>query len=106
MTTERRIARPGPFWVTTGGLATFLASLTFVAGEEGAKPAPQAVAQRPVVVKKVIRRVVVTTIRPAAAPASAPAPVHVATRPAAPATPAAAPAAPAPARAPVVTRSS
>ena len=131
MTTERRRPAKLPAWPVAAGTAgTFLAALAFLAGQvrdgrdAALGPAEPAAthAPRDVVVRRVIRRVVVTHPAPrAAAPAggaapgavapsapSAPAPSAPApSAPApAPAAPAPAPAAPAPAPAPLTTRSS
>ena len=102
MTTERRRPAKLPAWpVAAGAAGTFLAALAFLAGQvrDGrdaalgpAEPVAATAAPRPVVVRRIIRRVVITHPAPrAAAAASAPAP---------------APAAPAPAPAPLTTRSS
>jgi hypothetical protein len=128
MTTER--ARPAklPAWpVAAGTAATFLAALAFLAGQvrdgrDAALGPAEPVANReprPVVVRRVIRRVVIHHPVPrAAAPAAGGVPAAGGGAapvaggggaPAAPAPPAAAPAAPAPAApapAPLTTRSS
>jgi len=104
MTTERRRPAKLPAWPVAAGTAgTFLAVLAFLAGQvrEGRDPAlgpaePVAVrAPRDVVVRRIIRRVVITD--PATAPA-APVPVAASRAPA--------PAAPAPRPGPLTTRSS
>ena len=130
MTTERRRPAKFPAWPVAAGTAgTFLAALAFLAGQvrdgrdAALGPAEPVAARQPqeVVVRRIIRRVVITepaprTAAPAtgggapasggAAPApSAPAPSAPAPAAAAPA-PAPAPAAPAPAPAPLTTRSS
>lgn len=116
MTTERRRPAKLPAWpVATGAAGTFLAALAFLAGQvrDGRDPAlgpaePVAArAPQQVVVRKIIRRVVVTHPAPrAAAPsggaAVASAPVSGGGTP----TAAPAPAAPAPQPAPLTTRSS
>lgn len=114
MTTERRRPAKLPAWpVAAGAAGSFLAALAFLAGQvrDGRDPVlgpaePVAVrAPREVVVRRIVRRVVITHPAPAAAPAgaapSAPAPASPA-----PSTPAPAPAAPAPQAAPLTTRSS
>jgi hypothetical protein len=126
MTTERRRPAKLPAWPVAAGTAgTFLAALAFLAGQvrdgrdAALGPAEPVAAQRPqeVVVRRIIRRVVITEPAPrAAAPASggaapaarAPAPSSGGAAPAAsaPAQSAPAPAAPAPAPAPLTTRSS
>jgi len=128
MTTERRRPAKLPAWPVAAGTAgTFLAALAFLAGQvrdgrdAALGPAEPVAAQRPqeVVVRRIIRRVVITEPAPrAAAPAtgggepaaSAPAPSAPAESAPAPApaasAPAPAPAAPAPAPAPLTTRSS
>ena len=120
MTTERRRPAKLPAWpVAASAVGTFLAALAFLAGQvrDGrdaalgpAEPAAATAAPRPVVVRRIIRRVVITEPAPsAAAPASggaapaASAPVLSAPGPAASAP---TPAAPAPAPAPLTTRSS
>jgi hypothetical protein len=135
MTTERRRPAKVPAWpVAAGAAGTFLAALAFLAGQvrDGRDPAlgpavPVAAHQQPreIVVRKIIRRVVITDPAPRPAAPAAPPPVAV-TAPSAPApgapvqsapapapvvsAPAPAPVvsapAPAPARAPLTTRSS
>jgi len=135
MTTERRRLAKLPAWPVAAGTAgTFLAALAFLAGQVrdgrdpalgpavpvAAKPAP-----REIVVRKIIRRVVITHPAPRPTASAAPPPVAVAA-PSAPApsapvqnapapapapapvvsAPAPPPPAPAPARAPLTTRSS
>jgi len=128
MTTERRRPAKLPAWpVAAGAAGTFLAALAFLAGQvrDGrdaalgpAEPVAATAAPRPVVVRRIIRRVVITHPAPRAAPApsaggaapAASAPAATAPAPSAPApaasAPAPAPAAPAPAPAPLTTRSS
>jgi hypothetical protein len=121
MTTERRRPAKVPAWpVAAGAAGTFLAALAFLAGEvrngrdAALGPAePVAVrAPREVVVRRIVRRVVITHPAPRAAPAgrapSTPAPASPAPSTPAPAAaaPAPAPAAPAPQPAPLTTRSS
>jgi hypothetical protein len=128
MTTERRRPAKLPAWPVAAGTAgTFLAALAFLAGQvrdgrdAALGPAEPVAAKRPeeVVVRRIIRRVVITEPAPrAAAPAAgggAPASGGAAPAPSAPApsapapaasAPAPAPAAPAPAPAPLTTRSS
>jgi len=134
MTTERRRPAKLPAWPVAAGTAgTFLAALAFLAGQvrDGRDAAlgpaePVAARQQPreIVVRRIIRRVVITEPAPrAAAPATggaapaASAPAQSAPAPSAPAqsapapapaasAPAPAPAAPAPAPAPLTTRSS
>ena len=112
MTTERRRPAKLPAWPVAAGTAgTFLAALAFLAGQvrDGRDAAlgpaePVAARQQPreVVVRRIIRKVVITQPAPrAAAPASGGS-VPAASEPA----PAPAPAAPAPAPAPLTTRSS
>jgi len=124
MTTERRRPAKLPAWPVAAGTAgTFLAALAFLAGQvrDGRDAAlgpaePVAARQQPreVVVRRIIRRVVITEPAPRAAapsggaapaPAAPSAPAQSAPAPAASA-PAPAPAAPAPAPAPLTTRSS
>lgn len=125
MTTERRRPAKLPAWPVAAGTAgTFLAALAFLAGQvrdgrdAALGPAEPVAARAPreVVVRRVIRRVVITYPAPrAAAPAGGAAPSG-GSAPAAPSAPAAgapapAPAAPAPAPAapapaPLTTRSS
>jgi hypothetical protein len=129
MTTERRRPAKLPAWpVAAGAAGTFLAALAFLAGQvrEGRDAAlgpaePVAARQQPreVVVRRIIRRVVITDPAPRAAAAgagasadAAPAPATGAPAPSAPAPSAPAPSAPAPAApappapAPLTTRSS
>ena len=124
MTTERRRPAKLPAWpIAAGAAGTFLAALAFLAGQvrDGRDPAlgpaePVAArAPQQVVVRKIIRRVVITHPAPrAAAPAGggtapgAPATGAGSPAPAAAPPPAAppAPAAPAPQPAPLTTRSS
>jgi hypothetical protein len=122
MTTERRRPAKLPAWPVAAGTAgTFLAALAFLAGQvrdgrdAALGPAEPVAAQRPqeVVVRRIIRRVVITHPAPrSAAPSAgrpapaASAPVASATAASAPAPAASAPAAPAPAPAPLTTRSS
>jgi hypothetical protein len=128
MTTERRRPAKLPAWPVAAGTAgTFLAALAFLAGQvrdgrdAALGPAEPVAAKQPqeVVVRRIIRRVVITEPAPrAAAPAAggtAPASGGAAPAPSAPApsapapaasAPAPAPAAPAPAPAPLTTRSS
>jgi len=108
MTTERRRPAKLPAWPVAAGTAgTFLAALAFLAGQvrdgrdAALGPAEPVASRAPreLVVRRIIRRVVITEPAPRrAAPAqSAPAPA---------AAPAPAPAAPAPRPAPLTTRSS
>jgi len=124
MTTERRRPAKLPAWPVAAGTAgTFLAALAFLAGQvrDGrdaalgpAEPVAATAAPRPVVVRRIIRRVVTTDPAPrAAAPSGGAAPAPAAPSAPAPtaggppsAAPAPAPAAPAPAPAPLTTRSS
>ena len=133
MTTERRRPAKLPAWPVAAGTAgTFLAALAFLAGQvrdgrdAALGPAEPVAATQPreVVVRRIIRRVVITEPAPraaapvsgGAAPASggatpaASAPSAAAPAPSAPApapaAPAPAPAAPAPEPAPLTTRSS
>ena len=122
MTTERRRPAKLPAWpVAASAVGTFLAALAFLAGQvrDGrdaalgpAEPVAATGAPRPVVVRRIIRRVVITHPAPRAAAPSAggAAPARSAPAPAssapAPAPAPAAPAAPAPAPAPLTTRSS
>jgi hypothetical protein len=128
MTTERRRPAKLPAWPVAAGTAgTFLAALAFLAGQvrdgrdAALGPAEPVAAKQPqeVVVRRIIRRVVITEPAPrvaapatggAAPAASAPAPSAPAQSAPAPApaasAPAPAPAAPAPAPAPLTTRSS
>jgi len=125
MTTERRRPAKLPAWPVAAGTAgTFLAALAFLAGQvrEGRDAAlgpaePVAVRQQPreIVVRRIIRRVVITDPAPrAAAPATGggapaagvPAPSAPAQSAPAPAASAPAPAPAAPAPAPLTTRSS
>jgi hypothetical protein len=134
--TERRRPAKLPAWpVAAGAAGTFLAALAFLAGQvrDGRDPAlgpavPVAAHQQPreIVVRKIIRRIVITHPAPRPAASAAPPPVPVAAPsapvPSAPvqsapvqsapapapvvSAPAPAPPAPAPARAPLTTRSS
>ena len=124
MTTERRRPAKLPAWpVAAGAAGTFLAALAFLAGQvrDGRDAAlgpaePVAARQQPreIVVRRIIRRVVITDPAPrAAAPSGGAAPAPAAPSAPAPraggppsAAPAPAPAAPAPAPAPLTTRSS
>jgi len=123
MTTERRRPAKLPAWPVAAGTAgTFLAALAFLAGQvrdgrdAALGPAEPVAATQPqeVVVRRIIRRVVITEPAPrVAAPATggaapaASAPAPGAPAPAAPApAPSAPAAAPAPAPAPLTTRSS
>ena len=130
MTTERRRPAKLPAWpVAAGAAGTFLAALAFLAGQvrDGRDAAlgpaePVATRQpREVVVRRVIRKVIITHPAPRAAapsggsapasggavPAAVGAPAPSAPAPAASApAPAPAPAAPAPAPAPLTTQSS
>ena len=124
MTTERRRLAKLPAWPVAAGTAgTFLAALAFLAGQvrDGRDAAlgpaePIAARQQPreIVVRRIIRRVVITDPAPrAAAPSGGAAPAPAAPSAPAPraggppsAAPAPAPAAPAPAPAPLTTRSS